>query len=103
MLKKISFILAVVGITVLLILLILPGRKISDIDNMAINEKVILSGRIIDEGDYGDFKIWQMEGKDFDIICDCKESFLDKEVSIVGLVDDFNGEKQVRVLTARAV
>ena len=100
MLRKISFILASLGIAFLLALLIIPGEELGDrdIDNMMVNEKVFLEGKVESERDFGNFKIWKINGKDFEVVCDCEESYLNKEVQIIGLVDEFNEEKQVRVL-----
>jgi len=99
MLKKISFIIAISGIAVLLGLILLspkPAGLLDDINDMEINEKVMLQGIVDSERDFGDFRIWNIEG--IEVVCDCKESYLGKEVEIVGLVEEFNEKKQVRVL-----
>lgn len=114
MLRKYAFIVAILGIAFLLGLLILPAKKIveersglveiNNLEELEINDKVIFSGKVGSESDFGDFKIWKLSAitsgaeMDFDVVCDCRESYLGREVEIVGLVSEFNGERQVRVL-----
>ena len=107
MLRKYAFIVAILGIAFLLGLLILSPKELGsldELDSMEINEKVMLKGKVGSERDFGDFRIWKLsviEGDteiDFEVICDCKESYLGREIEIVGLVSEFNGERQVRVL-----
>jgi len=99
--KKYAFIIAILGIAILLGLLALGPKEIGssdDFEAMEINEKIIFKGMVIDEKDFVDFRILKLQGKDFEVICDCVESYIDKEVEIVGVVDEFNGKRQVRVL-----
>jgi len=101
MLRKYAFIVAILGIAVLLGLLILSPKELDssdELDSMEINEKVVLEGKVESERDFGGFRIMGIEGKDFKVICECEESYLDKEVEILGLVEEFNDKKQVRVL-----
>ena len=101
MLKKISFIIAIFGISVLLSFLILPGKEIDEINLLEINEKIVLEGKVVSEKDFGDFKIWNVGG--IEVVCDCEESYLNKIVQIVGVVSEFNDQKQVRVLEIRVL
>ena len=96
MLKKISFILSLVGIAFLIGLFLSSPIELDDIDELEINEKVVLTGEVENERDFGDFKIWSVEG--VTAVCNCKESYLGEEVRVVGIVDVYGGEKQVRVL-----
>jgi hypothetical protein len=96
--KKYVFIISILGISVLLILLIFFPKEIEkrSIEDMEINEKIIFEGKIENERNFGDFRILNIDG--LDIICDCKESYLGKHVEIVGLIDEYNGNKQIKVL-----
>ena len=98
-LRKLGFILAVIGIAILLSLLLFKPKEISSIENinnLTINSKVLLKGLVESERDFGNFKIWGIKG--IEVVCDCKESYLDKEVEVIGVVEEFNDKKQVRVL-----
>ena len=104
MLKKLAFIIAILGIAVLLGMLILPAGELKNLEEMEFNDKVIFEGKVESERDFGDFKIWKLSTitsgaeMDFDVVCNCEESYLGRKVKIVGLVSEFNGEKQIRVL-----
>ena len=106
LLKKISFIAAVTGIGVLLLLMAWPSyMNINEIDihELEVNTKVDVIGNVKSERDLGDFKILRLENKDFDIICDCEESYLDKDVEVFGKIEEYEGKKQVRVLSISAL
>jgi DNA/RNA endonuclease YhcR with UshA esterase domain len=97
--RKYAFILAIVGISVLLGMLILSPMEISNVEelkNLEINSKVSIIGNVEDERNFGDFKILKVRG--VELVCDCVNSYLGKELEIVGLVAVFEGEKQIRVL-----
>lgn len=101
MLRKYAFIVAILGIAVLLGLLILSPKELDssdELDSMEINEKVVLEGKVESERDFGDFRILSVNS--IEIVCECgdEESYLDKKVKIIGLVEEFNEKKQVRVL-----
>ena len=95
-----SFVVAVLGVSILVVLLIFPGGEFRDLESLRDNEKVVFSGRVEGERISGNFKILRLVGKDFDVVCSCEGSgsFLGDEVEIEGLVDEFREEKQVRVL-----
>ena len=104
LLKKISFIISVMGIGVLLGFLLLPAKEITaedlsnELNKFEINEKISFTGRVDSERVIEqDFRILKLENFDFDIVCECEESYLDKEVKIEGRVEEYNGEKQIRV------
>lgn len=94
--RKLSFVLTILGISILLVMLNFSGKKVESLEGLELNEKVIVSGEILKERDFGDFKIFNMG--EIEVYCNCKESYLGKEVLIEGLVAEFDGEKQVKVL-----
>ena len=103
-LRKIAFIITIAGVAVLLMFLLAKPKEVSsfeDIKTTEINEKVLVKGKIESQRDFGNFKILEING--IEAICNCKESFLDKEVEIVGLVEEFNGKRQVRILRVEII
>ncbi|MCH7567849.1 MAG: hypothetical protein IIA87_00335 [Nanoarchaeota archaeon] len=99
--RRISFIIVILGIFVLLVLLIFPPIEIEEIeslDEIEVNEKISLSGEVIDERIFEDFKILKIG--EIEVVCNCPigESYLGKNVSVIGLVEEFNERKQIRVL-----
>ena len=107
-LRKLSFILAVVGIAVLLSMLDVGSREIKgvdDLDNFEINQKVSLRGEIEDVRDFGSFKIFKVDG--IDVVLKLSGSARDfrigKIVEIRGLVNEYNGKRQIDVLKIKGV
>jgi len=102
--------------------------SLKDIERLEVNTKVKLEGEVIEErilykgtklikiGDIESFeksqKLSKLSKKDFEnlseidgyskssieIICDCKESFKEKEVRVTGLIEEFNRKRQVIAL-----
>jgi len=95
-LKKMSFVLTMVGIVVLLILLTFPAEILRNIDEGDLKEKVYFEGEVSNERSIGESKLINIDG--IEVICDCRESYLGKEVRIEGLVDSYNGKRQIRAL-----
>ena len=95
-LRKASFIIAISGMAVLLSFLLLPAKELGDLNGELINEKVVFSGKVESEREFGAFSILKING--INVLCDSGKKYLSKEVLIVGKVEEYNGKKQVRAL-----
>ena len=96
--RKEAFIVAMLGLSILFILIVLPGKEIfnlEELEEMDLKEKIVLRGFVDGERVFENFRILSVDG--VEVICDCL-SFLEKEVEVVGFVEEFNGKKQVRAL-----
>lgn len=90
-----------IGLTTLLFLLNTQPKSIThpgDLENYEINQKVILtdkvkSQRIIYEGT----TLYATE-KGFELICECTEKLKGQSVTIVGILEEYESRKQVRIL-----
>lgn len=71
------------------------------LDSFEINTKVELDGKVERERVFEDFKVLVVEG--IEIICDCEEYYLGKQIKIIGLIDEYNGKKQIKALTIEEV
>jgi len=99
MLRKVSFILVIVGLMILLIFLNLNVKDIKnyeDLKSLNINQKVSLEGFVSNERVAGSLKIFTING--IDVVCECSENYKGTEVRVVGLVSEFNSKRQVMVL-----
>jgi len=100
MLRELSFIFTLVGISLLLLLMIFPRyvliENVQDLGDVEINEKVYIVGIVESEKNFGDFRILKMKG--LEIVCNCDKSFLDEKIGVMGLVGEYKGEKQIRAL-----
>lgn len=100
--RRHAFIVAVFGILILLVLLFeLPAKEIfsvKDLGDLKVNQKVVLRGVVEGERVFGDFKVLKVKG--VEVTCDCPANFkyLDENVEIFGIIGEYNGRKQVKVL-----
>ena len=104
--KKIAFVVFIVGICVLAVFLNLPPRTVvseKDLNELEINEKIYVSGRVVEEKIIsGNKKILYLE-KGIEIVCECDGGFNDREVVVVGIVSEFDGKKQVEALEIKLI
>jgi hypothetical protein len=97
--RKLSFAICIVGIAILLSLLLTNSNEVDEVKSLELNEKVMLTGSVANQRQVSEgLNIMILEGHDFDIVCDCDEDYLGSEIVVEGVVEEFNGEKQVRVL-----
>ena len=99
MMKEVALCLSIVGIFILLFLLSSEPVEIKSLNETLINQKVIIEGIVEKERTAGELNIMQIS--DIEVVCSCKESYLGKSVSLVGVVSEFNGKRQVKVLRIR--
>ena len=99
--KRIALLIAVMGLFVLgLLMLNLKAVEVGnedDLKKLEVNTKVIVEGRVAEE------RVLYLGTKlliinDLEVICECSESFKGRRIRVEGLVDEFNGKRQVRVL-----
>src|SRR3989338_9555344 len=97
-----AFVISIVGMFVLILLFLRSGVVVEDYEGLSdleVNTKVVFSGKVISERvlSGGKTRIMEIE-KNITAVCDCDRGFKGKNVKIEGIVEEFNGEKQVRVL-----
>ena len=100
-LKKISFTIGVIGIAMLVILLNSSPKEVKSIANEKINQKVTIQGKVLSERQFNDFSILQIEG--IEAICECKNPYLNKEVRVIGLVEEYQGKRQIKILEIKVI
>lgn len=101
MLKKISFIVALIGIAFLMFLLAKPSLEVQNMEEAKINQKIIIEGVVKSEKEMSNFKILSINNTE--VLCSCSQTYLNKKVQVIGLVEEYKGKKQVRVLEIRAL
>lgn len=100
LLLKSSATVAILGIAFLLGVMVFPNYievNSANIENMEINEKVVISGVVDNEREFGDFKILKING--VDIICDCEDQLINEEIIVKGVVSEYQSQKQIMALT----
>lgn len=106
MLGKTSFIIAVSGVSILLGLLIWPNyepvRSPEELEDLEINNRVFIEGHVERERVIGEsFRILGIVREGFEavsVVCECGESYMDDGVEVRGIIEEYEGRKQVRVL-----
>jgi hypothetical protein len=100
MLRELSFVLGVFGVVFLLFYLQFSSfveiESIGDLDGLEINSKVVLRGFVEDVRVFEKFVIFKIEG--IELVCDCENGYLGKELEVEGVVEDYLNGRQVRVL-----
>lgn len=101
--RRVALIVFILGVLVLALLLNLPSREIKGFDDLSefeINQRVLLNGVVESERFIsGSKEIFVVNG--IDVVCDCSESFVGREVEVEGVVSEFNEKKQVEVLSIK--
>jgi len=85
----------------LVLSLTLNPKEISacDINKTADNEKVSIKGIIVNErilSENFNLLILKNDGCEVDVTCNCKQSFLNNNVSVAGKVQTYNNKKQLQ-------
>jgi len=101
-LKKISLIVALVGILLLILLLEgIPPRelKISEIEKSDINKKVFVIGEITNIKSYDDFKIISLKDETgtIEVILNSKENLtMNQTISVYGVIKEYEQTLQIQ-------
>ena len=98
--RKISFVVFIIGMVTIsfyLNLEFIEIEKYSDMDDLVVNQRVYIEGKVIFEKDlFGDHILFNIG--EIEIICECEGNFEGKFVEVEGFIEEYNGRKQVRVL-----
>ena len=96
--RRLSFVIAIAGLFVLSLFFSFEGKEVDSLGNLEINEKVIVKGKVVEERNiYFGTKLFILDNG-IEIVCECSESFLDRDVRIEGLAEEYEGRKQIRAL-----
>ena len=100
--RRLSFIFTILGVLILLFLL--GFGKQTEINNpeelerLELNSRVFISGKTVSEKIiFGADKILVLDSG-IELVCSCSGNFKDKKVEAEGIVSEYNGVKQIRVL-----
>jgi hypothetical protein len=104
--RRWAFVVMIVGMFVLFLLLEkgpIAVESYSDLEELEINERVSFEGRVIEERIiYEDTKLFELENG-IELICECLDNFEGKEIKVIGIVEEYNGRRQVRVSFIREI
>lgn len=96
--RKWAFILFIVGMFVLFVFLMRGAREIESFEGLEINEKVLVSGLVVEERVlYEGTKLFELENG-MELVCECNEQLEGKEIEAEGVVSEYEGKKQLTVL-----
>jgi hypothetical protein len=106
--RRVSFIVTVLGICVLVLMMVLSSSReifsIRDLEGFEINSLVEFSGVVSDERYFDNgFRIFHIN--EIEVVCECAGvlGLKEKEVFVEGVVGEFEGERQVEVLSLEII
>jgi len=99
--RRFAFVVAVLGMLVLVFLLIGDPEEIldyGDLEDLEVNERIVVSGKVESERFiFRGSKLLILE-EGIEVICECVGDYEGKEIVVEGIVSEFEGEKQVSAL-----
>lgn len=105
--KKISLILSLLGLLILLLILFFSKpitiNSLEDLTKLENNQKVALSGLIVEEKILGDNSILILESNIKLYCSSCKSTFKDKNIQAVGVINTFYGNNTLDVLKIKEI
>jgi hypothetical protein len=99
--RRVAFVVMIIGMYILVLFIGFGVKEIEgyeDLLDLEVNQKVFLEGIIVSERIiYEGTKLFVFENG-IELVCECLESFVGKRVEVEGVVEEYDGRKQVRVL-----
>ncbi len=103
--RRTALIVFISGILVLLLLMMrgpVEVNSMEELGKLEVNQKVSLIGKVESERFLsGSKKMFAMDSG-IELVCDCSESFVEKEIMAEGFVSEFNGKRQVEVFSIKS-
>jgi hypothetical protein len=99
--RRWAFVVAILGMFVLLFFLSYGEKEVDSLEGLEINQRVLVGGTVVEERAISGGRILRLENG-IEVVCECVGSFKGREVSVIGIVSEFEGEKQVDVLRIAA-
>ncbi len=100
--RRIALAVSLIGLFILMLIFESSSEYVSDVKDLErfeIGQKVYLQGIVEGERKFGETKLISIN--EIDIICECDESYLGKSLLIEGVIEDYLGKKQIKVLRIR--
>ncbi|MBU0760129.1 MAG: hypothetical protein KJ600_01155 [Nanoarchaeota archaeon] len=99
--RRFAFVIAILGMFVLVLLLSQKPVSVigyEDLEDLELNTRVEVVGEVVSEKIiYGDNKVLVLDGG-IELVCEGVGGFVGNEVRVVGVVNEYDGKKQVSVL-----
>lgn len=96
--RRWAFVVFMLGMLVLIGVMIFNVKEVRSLEGLEDNQHVKLNGLVVSErGIYDDEKILELDSG-IVLVCEGCGSYLDKEIFVEGIVEEYKGEKQIRVL-----
>jgi len=91
----VAFVVFILGMFLLFFYLQYLPTEVSDISGKILNSRVVISGKVVSERIiYSGTRLLEIEGG-IVVLCECDNSFLGKNVRVVGKIKEYNGKRQV--------
>lgn len=93
--RKIAFIISILGMGLLFLLLLDEPIKISSLDGLVVGELVNIEGVVEQQRKFGNGVLMFIE--DIPVFCECNNNYAGLNVSIVGIIENFPQDLRIRV------
>ena len=101
--RRFAFVIVILGMFVLVLLLSKGAIGIDsyeELEKLEINERVIVSGVVVSERVIFEDRLLELDNG-LELVCECEGGFKGNKVEVVGVVEEYRGRKQIRVLELR--
>ena len=95
--RKFAFIVAIIGLGVLLGFLLRGPRNVSSLDGLLVGTVVSVEGYVSEERNFGSGKLLIID--EIPVFCECSRSYLGSLVKITGVVERFPDNLRVRAFS----
>jgi len=99
--KKLSFIITLLGILILLVIMQFSSsiqvNSPSELENLIDNQKLVVSGKVIEEKIYEKSKTLILDNK-IEVVCNNCPSYFNKNIIVSGISDNYNNKNKIIAL-----
>jgi len=99
--RRFAFIITIMGLSLLIFLLLFttPTTISSNqqLENLQENQKILTTGKVIKEMPYYNDKFLTLDNN-IELICESCPSFLNKNITAIGIVETYTGKPKIKIL-----
>ncbi len=100
--RRLALAASLIGLFILMLIFESSSEYVSsirDLERFEIGQKVYLQGIVEEERNFGETKLISIN--EIDIVCECDEDYLGKSLVVEGIIEDYLGKRQIKVLRIR--
>jgi len=99
--RKIAFILGIIGLAVLMGFLLFDGKYVSSLDGLVVGQSVIIRGVVEESRDFSYGKLFVVG--EIPVFCECVQDYVGSNVEIFGIIERFPEDLRIRAFTIKVL